>query len=103
MKFIRKRWRIILISGIALLGIAVFGLIDWAGSEIASPPRRALMGYHHEYLTNLIAHGITIQSFTARDSTPCLVVMPAPSGNLGNRGTIIPQQLIARGVSLDAA
>lgn len=78
-------------------------LVIWAGSEIASPPRRAVMDYHREILAAPAAHGISLQSFIASDGTPTLVVMPDPSGNLGKRGTIIRQQLTERGVSLSPA
>lgn len=103
MKFIRKRWRAILVSTVLLVIFACLGLILWAGSEIASPTRRQLMDYHREYLANPAAHGLVIDRFTASDGTPCLVCTPDPSGNLGERGTKIRQQLNGRGLSLKPA
>ncbi|MEO5913224.1 MAG: alpha/beta fold hydrolase [Luteolibacter sp.] len=100
MKFLRKRWRGILIAIVLLVIVTASGLIFWAGSEIASPTQRPLMDYHHEFLSNSTAHGLVIKSFTASDGTPCLVVTPDPSGNLGDRGNKIRQQLTARGLTL---
>lgn len=98
MKFIRKRWRSTLVSTVLLFLLAGSGLIFWAGSEIASPTRRPLMDFHREYLSNPASHGIRINPFTASDGTPCLLVSPDPSGNLGDRGRIIRNQLTARGL-----
>jgi uncharacterized protein len=100
MKFIRKRWRSILFSLVALMIFAVVGAVYWAGSEIASPSRRALMDYHQEYLSNPASHGLLIERFTANDGTPCLVCVPEPHGMLGDRGTKIRKQLSARGFTL---
>ena len=103
MKFIRKRWRGILIST-GLLGIlTAAGVVLWAGSQIARPTRRPLMDYHREFLSNPAAHGLVIHHFTASDGTPCLVCTPDLSGNLGDRGTNIRQQLKARGLALKPA
>lgn len=74
------------------------GMAFWAGSEIASPPRRGLTDHHREFLTNQAAHGIRVDGFHANDGTPCLVVTPA--GVPGERGKIIRRQLADRGLSL---
>ncbi len=103
MKFIFNRWRGILISTGFLILLTATGLIFWAGSEIASPSRRPLMDYHREYLSNASAHGLVINRFTASDGTPCLVCTPDPTGNLGDRGTKIRQQLTARRLALKPA
>lgn len=103
MKFILKRWRGFLISTVLQVILIAMGLILWAGSEIASPPRRPLMDYHREFLSNPSAHGFIIEKFTASDGTPCLVCSPDPSGNLGDRGIKIRQQLTARGLVLKPA
>ena len=58
------------------------------------------MDYHREFLTNPAAHGLVIENFIASDGTPCLVCAPNPSGNFGDRGTKIRQQLTARGLDL---
>ncbi|NJM38525.1 MAG: alpha/beta fold hydrolase [Akkermansiaceae bacterium] len=100
MSFIRKRWRSILFALFFLIIFAVIGGIYLAGLEIASPPRRALVDYHHEYLSNSVAHGILIEKFTASDGTPCLVCVPEPNGMLGSRGIKIREQLLARGLTL---
>ena len=98
MTFIRKHWRRIFISIGLFIIPAAGGLVFWAGSEIASPTRRALMDYHREFLTDQAKHGIRIDRFTASDGTPCLVV--TPSGNPGERGAKIRKQLAERGVTL---
>lgn len=103
MKFIRKRWLPILITIALGLGISSAGLILWAGSEIASPSRRPLMDYHREFLSETAAHGYLVARFTASDRTPCLVVTPDPSGNLGDRGKKLRSQLTARGLQLAPA
>ena len=103
MKFIKKRWRRILISIVSVIILTALGLILWAGSQIASPTRRPLMDYHREFLDHPAAHGFQIEKFTASDGTPCLVCTPDPSGNLGDRGTKIRQQLTGRGLVLKPA
>ena len=100
MKFIRKRWRRLLVSFVLLVILTATGLVFWAGLEIASPSRRPLMDYHREYLSNPAPHGLIIESFTASDGTPCLVCTPDPSGNLGDRGIIVRRQLTERGLFL---
>ena len=100
MKFLRKRWHRFLITSVILILITATGLAFWAGLEIASPARRDLMDYHREYLTELVAHGLFVESFTASDGTPCLVCTPDSSGNLGDRGKKIRQQLTERGIKL---
>lgn len=70
----------------------------WAGTEIASPPRRELMDYHRDFLANQSAHGICIDRFSTSDGTPCLLV--APGGVPAERGRIIRQQLADRELAL---
>ncbi|MES2659081.1 MAG: alpha/beta fold hydrolase [Verrucomicrobiota bacterium] len=100
MKFLRNRWRFILLSTVLLILLTATGLVFWAGSEIASPTRRGLQDFHREFLSNPAAHGLVIDRFTASDGTPCLVCTPDPSGNLGDRGKKIRQQLTTRGLKL---
>jgi uncharacterized protein len=100
MKPIRKRWRSILILLSPLTLLTATGLVFWAGSEIASPTRRGLQDFHWEYLSNPTAHGLVVARFTASDGTPCLVCTPDPSGNLGDRGNKIRQQLAERRLEL---
>jgi pimeloyl-ACP methyl ester carboxylesterase len=87
----------IFLSALAAVAIPA-GMAFWAGSEIASPPRRGLMDYHRDFLTSQDAHGIRIDRFSASDGTPCLVVNPA--GSPGERGSIIRKQLAERGFTL---
>ena len=103
MKFISKRKRKILIGTVLLVCVSAISGILWAGFQIASAPRRALMDYHREYLANPAAHGMVIENFTASDGTPCLVCTPDSSGNLGDRGNKIRQQLFERGLTLKPA
>lgn len=97
-RFLLKHWRRILWIGTALAIIAPLGIAWWAGGEIASPPRRALMDYHREHLDHAAAHGMRIDRFTAGDGTPCLVA--SPSGQAAARGAKIRAELTARGMSL---
>jgi len=103
MKFLRNRWCRLLIFIALLILLPTAGIIYWAGSEIASPSRRPLMDYHKEFLTDTVAHGYQIDKFNTSDGTPCLIVTPDPSGNLGERGIRIRQQLTARGLVLKPA
>ena len=100
MKMIRARWRLLL-SGFVLCSLlATAALALWAGAEIASPSRRPLLDYHREFLANPTAHGFSIDDFTASDGTPCLICTPDSSGQLGERGRKIRQQLTERGFNL---
>jgi len=102
-KFFRNRWqRILLASGIVIALLAA-ALVFWAGSEIASPPRRTLHAYHQDYLNHPAAHGMVIQKYTTLDATPCLVCSPEPSGHWGKRGSKLRQQLTERGIVLRPA
>jgi pimeloyl-ACP methyl ester carboxylesterase len=94
---LHRRWPI----AIAAVGLLIFlipaGMAFWAGSEIASPPRRKLMDYHREFLTDQAAHGTHVDAFSASDGTPCLVV--SPFGSPGKRGAILRSQLVDRGLT----
>ncbi|RYD40465.1 MAG: hypothetical protein EOP85_14205, partial [Verrucomicrobiaceae bacterium] len=103
MKFLHKRWRHLLISLSLLTVVCVAGIVWWAGSEIASPPRRGLMDYHEEFLADAAARGVRIEKFTASDGTPCLVCTPLSDGTTGERGAKIRQQLTGRGINLPPA
>lgn len=100
MEFIRKYWKRIFIAMLLLAAPAAWYAVQWAGDEIASPPRRALMDYHREFLTKPTEHGLRIESFTASDGTPCLVCFPA--GQVGERGRKIRDQIQERGILLPA-
>jgi len=93
--------RFLIPSGfLALVGTLAGGLAVWAGGQLASPPRRALMDYHREFLADPAAHGVRIDRFTAGDGTPVMVC--TPEGAPGKRGTIIREQLVARGLPLSS-
>lgn len=96
--FIRRHSRKIIVSSFLSIVFTACGLVFWAGTQIASPTRRPLIGYHREILSNPAAHALVINRFTAADGTPCLVCTPAPDGALGKRGTIIRKQLTDRGL-----
>lgn len=96
---IRNHWRTLM----TCVFLGVIGLVLWGGIQIASPPRRSLMDYHREFLTNASTHGMKIDRFTASDGTPCLVCTPESSSLLGERGIKIREQLIKRGLHLQPA
>ncbi len=98
LNFIRDRWRRIVVLMFLAILIAASAITFWAGSQIASPTRRPLQDYHHEFLAPPEAHGFQLDRFTASDGTPCLVC--SPSATLGDRGVKICQQLTTRGVAL---
>lgn len=91
------RWSGLLI---AILFFAGLGLSWWAASNIASPARRPLQDYHHEFIAAPAAHGVRLQRFTLADATPCLMVEPQASMALGPRGLRVREQLLAKTVSL---
>lgn len=100
MKFIRRNW--IKIVLLAIIGsVAGSGcMVLWAGSQIASPSRRELMPYHLDLLSDPEEIGMVIAHFSASDGTPCLICEPHPSGESGERGKTIREQLSGRGLSL---
>nr|MDP0502537.1 alpha/beta hydrolase [Verrucomicrobiota bacterium JB025] len=75
-------------------------MVLWAGSQIASPSRRELMPYHLDLLSDPEEIGMVIAHFSASDGTPCLICEPHPSGESGERGKTIREQLSGRGLSL---
>ncbi len=85
-------------GGIAL----ILGAIVWTtAGQVISPPKRALQAYHHEWLSQPEAHGITIEPIACLDEkVPVLIVEPAPSAGPGERGRIVRRQLAERGRQL---
>ena len=83
-----------------LMGVALTLVLLWAaacwwgGSELASPPRRALQNYHREFLASPAAHGVSIQPFDAAGGTPCFLVEPLAEGPPGARGQKVREQLL---------
>lgn len=81
--------------------IAWVGASLWAGHQIAHPPRRPLQDYHREFLQDPASHGAQISTFkTEVSQTPCLLVLPLPDGEIGDRGRIIRQQMNDKGLQL---
>lgn len=101
-KFTKSHWRKIFMASLGSATISGVVVIYWAGTEIASPPRRALMDYHREFLGNPTAHGMRVEKFTSSGGAPCLVCFPDPQSKLGERGNKIREQLLARGIALSA-
>jgi uncharacterized protein len=97
---IRRHWGKLLGMFLITFVLTLCFAIYLAGSEIASPSRRALASYHSEFLSNPSAHGFQLDHFTASDGTPCLICTPTRSGVLGSRGLKIRQELEARGYPL---
>lgn len=95
---LHRHWLIILVLVVLLIFLLPTGMALWAGSEIATPPRRKLMDYHKIILTDQTAHGIRVDAFTASDGTPCLLV--SPTGTPGKRGAILRNQLIGKDLAL---
>jgi len=91
--------RFLCIGG-CLIAIILAGGIWWAGNEIASPARRPVQDYHTEFLRNPTAHGTIVKPFMISDGTPCLLMEPLPTGQLGPRGAKLREQLEAEKIAL---
>lgn len=100
---LQRHWLKLLISAPVIVFVLAAVLVFWTGDQIASPPRRALMDYHREFLADAESHGVSVARFTASDGTPCLVCTPLSSGLLGERGKRIREQLDRRGLQLQPA
>ena len=86
-----------------LVSLAGLGTIYYYGKELAQPGRKSLEPYHHEWLDDPKAHGISIAKSTFLEgSVPCLIVTPDKTSHLGKRGKIVRKQLINRGLKLPA-
>lgn len=72
----------------------------WAANQLAHPPRRPLQDYHQEFLDQPAAHGVRVFAFTTTEGTPYLVCERDSAAPLGKRGTLLRQQLEARGIPL---
>lgn len=82
--------------------IVITAAVFWAGNELAAPARRSLQEYHREFLSDCAAHGVSVQSFTLTDATPCLMIQPDAEGKLGTRGLKVREQLMAEGIAIPA-
>jgi alpha-beta hydrolase superfamily lysophospholipase len=94
-----KRGILVSLGCLSLAPIVIAGMMVWLGWEIASPERRPIQGYHHEYLSHPKAHGMAIARFHLTDGTPCLSC--EPTGSPANRGLAIRQQLAAKGIRMN--
>lgn len=88
-----------LVAGGLLVACAI---VVWnASTELISPKRRALQGYHRDWLERPAEHGVSIQRFAAMGGqVPCLVVMPDAAAGLSKRGETVRRQIEAKGVVL---
>ncbi len=84
-----------------LVGMGLLAFTYYQGKQLASPTRRLLQDYHHEWLKNPEHHGISIKRATLLNGmAPCLIVAPDPKSQLGQRGQSIREQLTTRGIKL---
>ncbi|MEM1295000.1 MAG: alpha/beta fold hydrolase [Verrucomicrobiota bacterium] len=91
-----------------IVGLVLFGLclvcwlaVNHIASQIVSPPRRALLDYHHEWLKNPADHSIQIESYTLLNGmVPCLVVTPDGNPRLSKRANTVRSQLAKMGYTL---
>lgn len=97
------RLRRFMLLGFTLILLGFAGAVWWAGNEIASPTRRPLHDYHHEFLADPAAHGVSVKPFTLTDGTPCLMMEPLADGRLGQRGVKVREQLSAEPTPLPPA
>jgi len=94
-----QRWCLLTYCFGVLLWIAASW---WAARLIASPPRRGLQDYHLQILNAPASHGMKIASFTLEDGTPGMLCRPDLATVLGQRGTLLRQQLSSRNLQLSA-
>lgn len=86
-----------------LLGllIAATAFVHISTTELAAPRRRAVQGYHREWLEHPATHGIKIKHHLCLGSkVPCLVVEPDPQSEPAKRGKLIRDQLVAENVPI---
>ncbi len=101
LRFVRRRWISLLVVCLVLVVLLpCLAATWWGASRIASPPRRGLMDYHKEFLAGLPSRGISLQSFTASDGTPCIVCTPIQKTPPGARGKAVRDELKKRGTWL---
>ena len=87
----------------ALCLLLIIALCLWAGDQLASPTRRPLQDYHREFLADPAAHGVSVESLTLSDATPCLMVQPRADGKLGTRGLKLRDQFKTETIALPTA
>ena len=87
----------------ALCLLLIIALCLWPGDQLASPTRRPLQDYHREFLADPAAHGVSVESLTLSDATPCLMVQPRADGKLGTRGLKLRDQFKTETIALPTA
>ncbi len=95
---VRKKVLVLVLLAVALSILTTFWI---AAGHLVAPSRRALQGYHYDWLNSPAAHGVSIQRFTAMSGqVPCLLVTPDPASGPGERGKRLQQQLETNGTPL---
>lgn len=85
------------------LGMTAVVAAHQINQEIFSPPRRALHSYYHEHLQNPEQFGLKIRAHECLSGkAPCLLVEPTSDNAPGQRGAILRQQLVNKGIALPA-
>lgn len=76
---------------------------SWLGSEIFSPPRRALQSYHLDRLQHPELYGLKIQKYGCLENqAPCLLVEADKQRGIGRRGKKLREQVLKKGFQLAA-
>jgi uncharacterized protein len=94
------RWQRVFFLSSSLFILLWIAASWFAARLIASPPRRALQEYHQQILGAPSSHGMRVVSFELADGTPTLLCRPDPAATLGQRGSLLRQQLTARRLNL---
>ncbi|MFD0894440.1 alpha/beta fold hydrolase [Luteolibacter ambystomatis] len=94
-KFIRRA----AITSTLLLLVAFGGLAVWGSDRLLHPNRRPLQDYHREILSQPSEFGLRVQPYTGPSGTPCLLVTPSPDPGTANKGRIVREELMKRGVT----
>lgn len=100
LSFLHRHWRRLAFLTALATTLTVLAIVLWSGWKLASPTRRPLQDYHHDYLNHTASQGLRIEAFATADGTPCLACTPDPAGHLGERGIKIRSQLASRGFAL---
>lgn len=86
---------------LTLVAVVPTGLLWEASTQLVAPPRRPLMDYHQDWLTNQANHGIQVTVTHCLDGkVPCLLVSPDPAAGPAQRGQLLRSQLVNQGYSL---
>ncbi len=86
---------------LTLVVVVPTGLLWEASTQLVAPPRRPLMDYHQDWLTNQAQHGIHVTATHCLDGkVPCLFVTPDPAAGPAQRGQLLRSQLVNQGYPL---